>query len=311
MKKILFTDTHFGVKNNSITWLNSQMDFIYKQLIPYIEQQKEPVLLIHLGDVFDSRSSISPFVASKVVGAFKALSFVADKFIVIGGNHDFYSPNSDQVDSLNLLLSKLDIDIVTTDIQEYDNSLFIPWYRWGEHVETNGIKHIFAHTDIVNETCPYNGVKVWSGHVHIPCIKNNLYNIGSCYSLNFADANQERGFYVVDDNDDVEFIPNKYSIRFWRLKDDEIFDFQSDNKNDYIELYVDKWNIVKDEYSKRVCELLDIYKNIWVIPIVEDIKIETKEYKGYDIEEIIKNSIPEHLQDKFNQLLNEMNDQSI
>ena len=36
-----------------------------------------------------------------------------------------------------------------------------------------------------------------------------------------------------------------------------------------------------------------------------------EEYKGYDIEEIIKNSIPEHLQDKFNQLLNEMNDQSI
>lgn len=311
MKKILFTDTHFGVKNNSITWLNSQMDFIYKQLIPYIEQQKEPVLLIHLGDVFDSRSSISPFVASKVVGAFKALSFVTDKFIVIGGNHDFYSPNSDQIDSLNLLFSKLDIDIVTTDIQEYDNSLFIPWYRWGEHVETNCIKHIFAHTDIVNETCPYNGVKVWSGHVHIPCIKNNLYNIGSCYALNFADANQERGFYVVDDNDSVEFIPNKYSIKFWRLKNDEIFDFQSDNKNDYIELYVDKWNIIKDEYSKRVCELLDIYKNIWVIPVIEETKIETKEYKGYDIEEIIKNSIPEHLQDKFNQLLNEMNNQSI
>ena len=64
-------------------------------------------------------------------------------------------------------------------------------------------------------------------------------------------------------------------------------------------------------YSKRVCELLDIYKNIWVIPVVEETKIETKEYKGYDIEEIIKNSIPEHLQDKFNQLLNEMNDQSI
>ena len=33
--------------------------------------------------------------------------------------------------------------------------------------------------------------------------------------------------------------------------------------------------------------IIDTYKNIWVIPIVEDTKIETKEYKGYDIEEII------------------------
>ena len=30
----ILTDTHFGVKQNSMTWLNSQLDFFYNQLIP-------------------------------------------------------------------------------------------------------------------------------------------------------------------------------------------------------------------------------------------------------------------------------------
>ena len=31
MKYIVLSDTHFGVKNNSITWMNSQLGFIYKE----------------------------------------------------------------------------------------------------------------------------------------------------------------------------------------------------------------------------------------------------------------------------------------
>lgn len=300
MKKILFTDTHFGVKNNSITWLNSQLDFIYKQLIPYIEKQKEPILLIHLGDVFDSRSSISPLVASKVIDAFRALSFKVERFIIIGGNHDYYSPNSDQIDSLNLLFSKLDVDLVTNDIQEYDHSLFIPWYEWGKPLKLDGINNIFTHADIVNELVPYNNVKIWSGHVHIPEIKDNLYNIGSCYALNFADANQKRGFYVVDD-DCVEFIPNEHSLKFWRLYDGEIFDFQGNTTNDYIEIYIKQDNTYNPDYMKRIEELADIYKHIWVIPKNNEYELGSKlnKFEGYDITTITNDLIPEHLKEKF------------
>ena len=66
MTDILITDTHFGIKQNSITWFNSQSNFIYEQLIPYIQTHKDIIRLIHLGDVFDSRSSISVLIAAKV-----------------------------------------------------------------------------------------------------------------------------------------------------------------------------------------------------------------------------------------------------
>ena len=104
---ILITDTHFGVKQNSITWLNSQSKFIEDQLIPYINRETKEgnkVKLIHLGDIFDSRSTISTYIATRVVELFEKLTNAVNDFIIIGGNHDYYSPNSDSVDSLNLLL---------------------------------------------------------------------------------------------------------------------------------------------------------------------------------------------------------------
>ena len=93
MTNIIITDTHFGVKNNSITWFNSQSDFIYKQLIPYIKSHQDTIRLIHMGDVFDSRSTISVYIAKKVRKMFKDLAEICEDVIVVAGNHDFYSPN--------------------------------------------------------------------------------------------------------------------------------------------------------------------------------------------------------------------------
>ena len=109
MTTILFTDTHFGIKQNSITWFNSQKDFIVNQLIPYIKTIDDDVRLVHLGDVFDSRSTISTYIATNVVELFKELKSIVKEFIVIGGNHDYYSPTTDRIDTLNLLLNNLDI----------------------------------------------------------------------------------------------------------------------------------------------------------------------------------------------------------
>ena len=147
MIDIIFTDTHFGWKNNSMTWLNSQMNFIYKQFIPYIKQTRrnEKVRVIHLGDVFDSRSTISTYIASKVVQAFKDIRSVCDEFVILCGNHDFYSPNSDTVNTVKLFMSNLDIDIVDQELLERDNHAFVPWYVWQNEdlkVETD---YVFCH----------------------------------------------------------------------------------------------------------------------------------------------------------------------
>ena len=327
----IITDTHFGVKQNSMTWLNSQLDFLYKQLIPHIEQCKDSELydrvrLIHMGDVFDSRSTISTMVATKVIEVFTKLCSLCEVHI-IAGNHDFYSPNSDEVDTLTLLLKNIGATLYTKDFEKIlipgsnppEWEIFIPWYKWGDPVldsmikcHTKDIKNIFTHADIVSSHIPHvfldKSTKVFSGHMHIPNIKNNLYNIGSCYALNFGDANQERGYYTMIDNNKPEFHPNKCSIRFWRLYNEDIFDKKKTNKisnKDYIEMYISQTNMMDPRYIERINEATKELKNIWVIPQTEEVLGgDMEKFEGYDIEKITKKMIPDELKEKFNMVLN-------
>ena len=256
---ILFTDTHFGVKNNSITWLNSQLDFIYNQFIPEIKDIKrstnDKITLVHLGDVFDSRSTISTMVASRVKEAFKKLRSCVDQFNIIAGNHDYYSPNSNEIDTLNLLLKDTGANLITKDILEEGENAFIPWYEWGKPINDT-IKRVFAHTDIINGPIEYLGKEIYSGHMHIPLLrkKMKLYNIGSCYALNFADSNQDRGYYIIQ-GDSLKYVANKQSIKFWRLYNDDIFNTKlTDNisSKDYIEIYIKQSKMAESLYGERL-----------------------------------------------------------
>ena len=291
--------------------MESQKSFIYEQLIPYIKDIKDDVRLVHLGDVFDSRSTISTKVATDVVDMFTQLNSLVDEFIVIGGNHDYYSPNSDEVCSLDLLLTQTGATLVTKEEIIRDDMLFIPWYRWGDPaiqdvIDRNKIKHIFAHTDIVSGIIPYTGVNIYSGHMHIPLIRSSkgLFNLGSCYAINFADSNDSRGFYVLTDK--LKAIPNKHSIRFWRLYGDDIFDdekLSKIHKQDYIELYINQNDMLKDEYINKINELVESYKNIWVIPKSSDVRMDLEKFDGFDIKDITRSMIDDDLLDKYNSVV--------
>lgn len=312
---VLFTDTHFGVKNNSITWLQSQLDFIYKQFIPELIELKrthpnDRINLIHLGDVFDSRSTISTYVATKVREAFSKLRSVVDEFDIIAGNHDYYSPNTDEVCSIDLLLEGLGINLHTKDSYiTLDGDLYLPWYQYHEIekvtrlVESNIAKRIFTHADIVSEMTPYKGIPIFSGHIHTPYINKhkNLYNLGSCYSINFADANQQRGYYIITD-DSYEFVPNTKSIRFYRLYNEEILntDITSFNSNDYIELYISEINISNDDYTAAIKSFTNYFTHLWIIPqVVASNNILNEDFKEYDIATIMEDMIPEDLKSFF------------
>ena len=227
MIDVIFTDTHFGWKNNSMTWLNSQMDFIYKQFIPEIVslRMKDKIRVIHCGDVFDSRSTISTYVATKVVQAFKDIRSVCDEFIILCGNHDFYSPNSDTVNTVKLFMSHLDIDIVDQEMLVRDNHAFVPWYVWQEGGFPMNADYVFCHTDLMYDPIPESCAHkmIMAGHIHTPRYdeRRGRHNLGSCYSLNFADANQKRGYYILKDGQ-LAFKPNRISINFYRFYNDDI-----------------------------------------------------------------------------------------
>lgn len=301
MIDVIFTDTHFGWKNNSQTWLTSQMDFIYKQFIPKIKQlrKKDNVRVIHCGDVFDSRSTISTYVASKVVKAFMDIRRECNEFIIIAGNHDFYSPNSDAINTIDLFMGNMGIDIVSQDVLVRDRHAFIPWYKWIDRDNLDiDADYIFCHGDILHETIPIWAWQktIFSGHIHIPDKSRGLYNLGSCYSLNFADSNTDRGFYIMEDGD-VSFIKNDVSIKFYRFYDKDILstDISSLDSNDYIELYISELNLVKQSYIDAIKEFTERFSHIWIIPQTVKLDHCNEGFAIYDIEDIIDNAIPEDL----------------
>lgn len=309
MIDVIFTDTHFGWKNNSMTWLNSQMNFIYQQLIPTIKKlsKEDKVRVIHCGDVFDSRSSISTYVATKVVKAFSDIRNVCDDFVIVCGNHDFYSPNSDTVNTVRLLLGHKNINIVDQELLEYDGHAFVPWYVYqnNDFKLSDDIKYVFCHADIVLESIPETcwGKTILSGHIHTPLLrtKKGLYNLGSCYNLNFADANSERGFYIIKDNK-ITFHPNTVSITFHRLYNDDILDKDISNMNvdDYVELYVSEVNMVKESYINTIKKYTERFTHLWIIPqVITNNNLDTENFTGYDIEAIMDNMIPEELSEHY------------
>ena len=331
MKRIvLFTDTHFGCKNNSVTWFRSQEKFINEELIPYIEETK-PDEVIHLGDVFDIRSTVSVMIGDQVREMFKRIATMT-RVIVIGGNHDFYSPNSDKYNSIDLILRDIpNIHIYSnTYASESPGFLFLPWYEYikvcegtyeddlRNRIRSGEFKNVFTHADIwydLPKEFNTKEINVFSGHIHTPRCEGHLYNLGSCFALTFADSNQERCFYDVtfDDNGVItRFTPivNKSSIRFWRFYNDEIFekfDGIGPKLDDYIELYVTKQNLLKGEFIRRIDDLNHKYKNLWCIPILEagglDESISTDRLISLDMKSMILSYIPDELMPKFQQVM--------
>ena len=304
MIDVIFTDTHFGWKNNSMTWLNSQLNFIYKQFIPkLIELSKhDSVRVIHCGDVFESRSTISTYVATKVVQAFKDIRKSCDEFIIVCGNHDFYSPNSDMVNTVKLFISNLDISIVDQEIMRQGENIYIPWFKWVEKDFDNITeKYVFTHADIVGESIPdcLIGKTIISGHIHTPTNKPGRYNLGSCYSLTFADSNSKRGFYIINKGK-ISFIPNTVSINFYRLYNDEIIkcDYTKFNKEDYIELYLTEANMSSEIYINIIKKFTETFTHLWIIPQVVTLSDSINEgFTGYNMETIMDEIIPEELKD--------------
>ena len=310
MKVILFSDTHFGIRQNAMSWFRAQMDFFHKQFIPYIKSLDEDFIMIHLGDVFDSRSSINTYIAKHVQELFAELAGIAPLYIVCG-NHDYYSPTDETYNNVELLLGSIEngnLHIVS-DVEYLPilptPPVLLPWFAQEkmtptEYTEKYRDHFIFTHSDIIMGN-PKLMTNVFSGHVHKPYINGKIRNLGSCFATDFHDANQDRYFYVWDpEYDELTKVKNEYMIRFWRIHDSNILErgWNIVKPNDYIEVYIKYSLFQRDEYQAKCDWIRKNFKNSWIIPIPEELSNEAVDI-DCNIESIIEHSIPDDLRERF------------
>ena len=330
--KIIITDTHFGKKNNSMQFLKSQLTELQK-LIDYIYKlpNESQFDIVHLGDVFDSRSTVSINVLHEVTRIFNELHDAvkskdhSNRMIFVAGNHDYFSPQSDSICSLTTFINKILPDAIMVDRGAWrdDDDLYVPWFVWNEHREEcdfRNIKRVFTHADLYSaqydDRIPQS-ILVYAGHIHTlhTYRDNRMVNMAPPYSMDFGDANDDRkGFWTLND-DDLKLHKNTTSIKFRKLTNEEIFcipDYEeSIERGDNYNILIDSENQTKKEYIERINEMRENFKYINILPIIHISETDDSNVNINDIniEKILKDKLPESLQPKFDKVLESINEE--
>ena len=84
-------DLHFGVRSNSMEWLQIQKDFFEQQFIPTLKKYVKPGdVLVQVGDTFDNRQSINIKVLNYAMDLFERLGEILPDHVICG-NHDIWA----------------------------------------------------------------------------------------------------------------------------------------------------------------------------------------------------------------------------
>ena len=337
MRNLVIGDVHFAIKTNSLTWLELQLKFFEEQIFPLLET-KNIDRVIQLGDLHDIRYSVNQQIGIEVRNLIRKMldKFPNIEFIIIAGNHDYYSPLEEYAyyNFYELLFGDEfikchpNLKIINKDpYLSEDGSLFLPWY-WTENTDhfdeilynydfSREIKSIYCHTDLMTwpgaRVGALKGCPVYSGHIHNSEFDEltNLYQLGSSVSITFNDVNREKYIYIIEDHKIVEKIKNTTTPKFIRIFNEDIFSIDEKTfVNSYIQLCVYSENMKKAKYVEQLKYIKNTFENANVkIHIIDnDTNLETLNNEGFNtnVSKYIETNIPKHLDDKYVKIKNKL-----
>ena len=233
MKIALITDTHFGGKNDNLSFAAFQRRFYEDTFFPILDREKITTVF-HLGDTFDRRKYTN----------FNTLKLAKEMFFtpiyersidlhVILGNHDCYFKTTNDVNSISLTCSEYPMTLYKDipEVVEFQglNVFFIPWISPANHaLSMNMIKK--AGADVVMAHLPLQGAemldnvycedgierkhfkrfeRVFSGHFHKQQDDGHIRYLGAPYEITWNDYNSKKGFHIFDtETRELEFFQN-------------------------------------------------------------------------------------------------------
>jgi len=302
MRVYMITDTHFGIYlNNLEKWLNMMETTIYNFLIPYLKDNfEEGDILIHLGDLFDNRTSIPINVLNKVEKILKDISDIIPTHIMVG-NHDLFNKGSNEVNSVRIygyISDNITVYEKTTKLTIGNKDLILmPWVEKRvemiKEMSNNPGDYLFCHSDLngckmhLNSVAHRNADKidveefgkykeVFSGHVHITQVNKNFKFIGSLWQMDRNDMGDQKGITILDLNTHkINFVPNTYSPIFKKFRvvnEDDIdkLDELKDTK-DYVDLSISNNLLISNRKLRRKLEVMLEKGNFASVDYIDDI----------------------------------------
>jgi DNA repair exonuclease SbcCD nuclease subunit len=269
----LITDTHLGVRSNSREWMDTIEDFFKNQFIPTLKKESRPGdILIHCGDLFDSRQSINLYVMNKGIEIFEEISSIMPVYAIVG-NHDIFMKYSNEINSLKLFKHMKNFTVFEEPqvlVTPTKRLLMMPWEE--DHKAFHEIiskpEHkadvLFCHTDIkgmsfnkfvkIEDGCEpvdFSGYeRVYSGHIHYAQQFKNIRMLGTPYELTRSDSGNQKGFWMLDlETDEEKFYPNERSPKFVRYRLEFILEqdmgwIEEAFRNNYVDIMVTpQWSL--------------------------------------------------------------------
>lgn len=234
MAKVAFiTDTHWGIRNDHIAFLDNQKRFCDEIFFPRLS---EVDYTVHLGDLTDRRKNININTANRLRRDF--LEKLKPGTIFVAGNHDTYFKNTNEINSLRELLVGYDfhiVDNVPYRFQTFDGDsiLLIPWITpenselvydaikrtdcqiGAGHLEIAGFE-MFKGSRVShgNDRSIFNKFDmVLSGHFHHRSSDGHIFYLGSTGEFTWSDYDDPKGFHIFDTKTrNLEFIRNPFTL---------------------------------------------------------------------------------------------------
>lgn len=268
MKVAIITDQHFGARNDSVNFLDYYEKFYKETFFPRLDKENIKTVLI-LGDTFDRRKYVNFYTLKRAKEMF-FYELWKRKITVhmLAGNHDTYFKDTNDVNSVDLILREYENITVIASPQtihlDYENENFdicmIPWICSENHeqvmseMQHTASKLCMGHFEIVGFGMNRNMKSeeglgrelfkrfdmVFSGHYHHKSSSDNIQYLGNPYELTWEDFEDERGFHIFDLSDrTLEFVKNPNSM-FYRITYDDTLKTKH-NANKDLTTYTSKY----------------------------------------------------------------------
>jgi DNA repair exonuclease SbcCD nuclease subunit len=263
------TDTHLGLKNNSDDWIKIMHEYFHGWFIPLVRANyKKGDILMHLGDVYDSRQSINLKVLNLGIEVFEILSSIfSDGIYIIIGNHDIWGKATNDINSLKSLKWIPNVNIIEEPLSIKFNNKNFMLMPWRKNTETEGetLDNTTPH-DILCCHCDIRGLKfnrysdvekgqdksmfkkftkVYSGHIHYAQKIDNISMLGSPYQITRADMDNTKSITLLNLSDMKEIVfVNDFSPRYIKIDFEDILEAtpaQLNNtfNNNFIDVMID------------------------------------------------------------------------
>jgi len=232
MKVALLGDTHIGARNDNLNFGLFFRKFYEEVFFPYLREHNI-LHVVQLGDMFDRRKYIN--FQSLKHGREYLLDPLNKEFTTwaLVGNHDTYYKNTNDVNSLELLLdgySNIHVVNTPTEINFEDKKfLLVPWICQDNEKECMDAM-VTTDADVTVGHFEINGFEMYrgavcdegldvsvfrrlplvlSGHFHHKSQNGNIQYLGTPYEITWSDYGDLKGFHIYDtDTGELEFIRN-------------------------------------------------------------------------------------------------------